>query len=547
MARALIVADLPGVGGVDALDDLFLRSIGYRQATRRMAEEVNTVSRQLINSGFDSVRVVDTFQFNLPFGALSPKNLLPGVELRNNPDLYSATILEGVDAVACLGMHAPAGGPGFAAHTLDLHSAWVCEGRSLSEAEILLALCFEKSIPILFVSGDDVLREQLSPDVPYVQVKKSLGYNQSMSDSTGAVLSRLGAASGNTPKLVPAFIPSLTLFFKSKWQADLAASESLKRTGDCSLQIEGRSFRDRYDSANRISEKSRYLVRQAFRGNPGQTNYNQDLRAELQRKFIRRTHTLAISFAEKSLVGFLRTSDTDRLEHLTLRGLILHMLSSYCPNFFLEMKLGVIFKETVSRLRSIPGGVSLNPGTSASHLEAAYVLSEHGLPVASFSRSIWACYIFFLKFVSPLDAWLTYEFLGKVGMKLSAPVSPRAVRNSDREQDLYWLTHLFLLKTNYLTNLEGLGNLDLLSEREELLLAAPLALESSHLDLAAELVFCLKIAGEDSSLEYGMLLDMLALHQSEDGTLRYRKEDPVHTTGVALLAFAGATEEHGSL
>jgi uncharacterized protein DUF6895 len=86
------------------------------------------------------------------------------------------------------------------------------------------------------------------------------------------------------------------------------------------------------------------------------------------------------------------------------------------------------------------------------------------------------------------------------------------------------------------------------SRIEELFLATPFVAAHALLDLAAEICFCLEIAGEGRSPELRELLALLAAHQQPDGRVvepATRPRPPgdearldAHCTAAALLAFA---------
>ncbi len=68
-------------------------------------------------------------------------------------------------------------------------------------------------------------------------------------------------------------------------------------------------------------------------------------------------------------------------------------------------------------------------------------------------------------------------------------------------------------------------------------MATPWVVEQGHVDLAAEVAFCLQCAGEAGGGAHVSLLSLLLEHQQPDGAM-----EDAHATAGALLAFAGAEE-----
>lgn len=237
MRTALLIADLEGVAGVDTLEALAFGGIGHADARERMTQEVNAAIEGLLTQGFERVRVSDSHRSGS--GASNLLTLHPVAELRvADPDSYGGPLLDGVEAIACLGMHAAGGTAGFAAHTVEVHSAWLLQGRPISETEIAFWLAADLGIRAVFASGDDVLGGFVDTLAPYVVTKHSIGIDATTSTSA---LAAIRAAAASRPRSLPhAPDGPIRLRFKTP------------RTAAFDCEVPGESFTDRYLAALKI-------------------------------------------------------------------------------------------------------------------------------------------------------------------------------------------------------------------------------------------------------------------------------------------------------
>ncbi len=198
MKTALLIADLEGVAGVDRLEALAFGGAHHAEACARMTDEVNAAIAGLAGQGFTHVRVSDSHRSGSGAPNLAPGQLPDVAELRYvDPDMYGGALLDGVDAICCVGMHAAGGTPGFAAHTVELHAEWRVDGRRVSETELAIWLAAERGVPAIFASGDDVLGAAVAGLVPFVQTKIARGVGDARSAS--GVLAALTKAAGGKP------------------------------------------------------------------------------------------------------------------------------------------------------------------------------------------------------------------------------------------------------------------------------------------------------------------------------------------------------------
>ncbi|MBI3181552.1 MAG: M55 family metallopeptidase [Myxococcales bacterium] len=587
MRTALLIADLEGVAGVDRLEAVLAGSPLYPGACARLTEEVCSAARGLFAAGFERIRVSDSHRGGLDAPNILASSLPPGVELTFEPDAYGQRLFEDAQAVAMVGMHAPAGRPGFAAHTVSPHVGWYSGGRALSEAELVLAIAAELGIPSVFVSGDDTLRGHLGYRARFVCVKRAVTAREAKSiDPLRAERLILDAAS--CPPRPPTRPPNgpLVLRFKSRWQADRAARAGGHRAGEESVRIDAPTFRQRYLRALELIGATEAPLARALRGRPGIPAFREDAAALICRPLSRRDPLDFRHRARSALRAFLRATSGTATWQPSERALILHMLEAHAPPFFRAAQLGAHLRRAVRRLAQVPIDFppGIDPEEAMSRLDALYVLHERGAQAPSIGgetpnrpnpgrdqpdalrpsaeadilgvvspnirgkvRPEWLrrC-VADLAPQSPIDAWLLGELAHQLGIPARARLPDRALRGTSRLLDLYWLTHLFLLETRYLRLPLLPGKLE--SETEELMLACDWMVAERRVDLAAEAALCLQLAGEHRSPAHRSLLALISRHQAGSGSVSEPRRQgeamgerqDAHCTAVALLALAGA-------
>jgi D-amino peptidase len=539
--RALLVVDLEGVAGVDTPGALISGTPEYARARALLTAEVNAATEGLLAAGYQRVRVSDSHLSGSGEGTLLREALHPAAEPCFLPeDAYAPEVFADVRTVACVGMHAAAGSAGFGAHTVDLLGVWTCAGRALSEADLVLALAAELGVPALFVSGDDVLEAGLGERVGYVRTKVALSVTRASSRSPEEVLAELTRAAA-LPGRPVAPLPDapLVLTFKSGHQAALAAETGARRLDRYRVEVVGRSLRERYTRALRAASAAGTVLANAVRDRPGSPAFTADVTA-LFRLPGPPTHPPSprTQEADRALRAFLALTEGDEDETRALRALTLHMLEGHAPGAFARRGLEPTLEAAVAALAEVPLALppGLPPEVGMSRVDAWYVLRERGLPQASLEPRALRAWLEHLDGEGHgLYAWLLGEMAATCGLEVRLPIPERALRDVSRLVDLYWLTHLYLLDSRYLRT--PLADSRAAAWTEELLVATPWLVEQGHVDLAAEVAFCLQRAGEAGSGAHEALLALLAEHQRAEGDL-----GDAHATAGALLAFAGAEE-----
>ena len=178
--RVLVYHDMEGLAGQDDWQSfLFSHPEKYPAGQKLLAADINAVVDGLFTGGATQVDVVDAHGSGNPDPDLR-RDLLdprakqvfrdkafdPYVDL-TEPNVY--------DAVVAVAMHAKTGSHGFASHTITLGMDVLLNGKSITESEIVGYSWGQVGVPIIFVSGDDRLREDLKilPWVEFVVTKKA--------------------------------------------------------------------------------------------------------------------------------------------------------------------------------------------------------------------------------------------------------------------------------------------------------------------------------------------------------------------------------------
>ncbi|MBI4500951.1 MAG: M55 family metallopeptidase [Gemmatimonadetes bacterium] len=176
--KVLVLHDMEGLAGEDDWRE-FISSYPdlYAKGRQLLTDDVNAVIAGLVAGGATTIDVVDGHGSGNPQPDLLLDKLDRHAKMveRDKPfDPYVDLVAPGVyDAVALVGMHAKPGSKGFASHTATLGMELWMDGMSLSEPEINGYSWGRVNVPVIFVSGDDHLKEDLKtmPWIEYVVTK----------------------------------------------------------------------------------------------------------------------------------------------------------------------------------------------------------------------------------------------------------------------------------------------------------------------------------------------------------------------------------------
>jgi D-amino peptidase len=178
--RVLVYHDMEGLAGQDDWKTyLFSHPEKYPEGQKMLAADLNAVIDGLFAGGATQVDVVDAHGSGNPEPdvrrdlldqrakqVFRDKAFDPYVDL-TAPNTY--------DAVVAVAMHAKTGSRGFASHTITLGMDVLLNGQPITESEIVAYSWGRVGVPLIFVSGDDRLQNDLKnmPWLEFVVTKKA--------------------------------------------------------------------------------------------------------------------------------------------------------------------------------------------------------------------------------------------------------------------------------------------------------------------------------------------------------------------------------------
>jgi D-amino peptidase len=186
VTKILLIYDMEGVSGQNIMTSIDFPRPEYFEARELLTADINAVIEGLFAGGTDAVFVVDGHGSFNPEPDVILDKMDPRAHMifkKKKFDLYVDLFHENsYDAIVAVAMHSKTGGGGFAEHTINPGSAWILNGMSLTESEILAYSWGRIGVPVIFVSGDDKLAEELSwmDWIEYVTVKEAKGIDDAL-------------------------------------------------------------------------------------------------------------------------------------------------------------------------------------------------------------------------------------------------------------------------------------------------------------------------------------------------------------------------------
>jgi D-amino peptidase len=180
--KIFISSDIEGVSGVVNTTHTTPSGSDYNRARKLMTDEVNAAIRGAVSAGATEIIVNDSHG---PMTNLLIEDLVEDAELITGK-LKLLGMMEGIDktcnAALFLGYHARHNTPGVLAHTYSsmVISEVKINGKVVGEFEFNAMIARHFGVPVVFVSGDDILREQVrefDADVEALVVKKAVNRN----------------------------------------------------------------------------------------------------------------------------------------------------------------------------------------------------------------------------------------------------------------------------------------------------------------------------------------------------------------------------------
>jgi D-amino peptidase len=178
--RVLVYHDMEGLAGQDDWRTfLFSHPERYPEGQRMLAADLNAVIDGLFAGGATQVDVVDAHGSGNPDPDVRRELLDPRAKqvFRDKPfDPYVDITEPNVyDAIVAVAMHAKTGSHGFASHTITLGMDMLINDTPITESEIVAYSWGRVGVPLIFVSGDDRLQNDLRimPWLEFVVTKKA--------------------------------------------------------------------------------------------------------------------------------------------------------------------------------------------------------------------------------------------------------------------------------------------------------------------------------------------------------------------------------------
>jgi D-amino peptidase len=167
--RVLLVYDMEGVTAAAAPRDVQMGAPSYPATRESLTEDVNAAIRGLLEAGAAEVVLTDGHGSGNPEPDYLLDRLPMGARLerRDGPcDPFLDVVDRSFAAVVAVGMHGRGGGRGFLPHTFLGHTRWTMAGHELNESLIVAASAARFGVPLILVTGDDVLQQELAPELP---------------------------------------------------------------------------------------------------------------------------------------------------------------------------------------------------------------------------------------------------------------------------------------------------------------------------------------------------------------------------------------------
>ena len=224
--KVLLLYDMEGVTGATRPQDVSASSESYPATRESLTADVNAAIAGLLKAGATEVVITDGHGS----GSNAPDYILEKLpkgarfDLREVPyDPYIETMDKSFAAMVAIAMHGRAGGKAFLAHTYNGHTKWVMGGHDMNESMLVAASAARFDIPLILVTGDDVLQKEVaafSPATEYVVVKQAVSVESAQSrpreEVSGDIAAAAERALRNRSK-IKAWKPALASPFENRY------------------------------------------------------------------------------------------------------------------------------------------------------------------------------------------------------------------------------------------------------------------------------------------------------------------------------------------
>lgn len=216
--RVVVIYDMEGLIPVQTSRDCSFGSSTYAMARQSLTDEVNAAIRGLLNAGASEIVLTDGHGSGNPEPDYDVSQLPDGArfEIRDTPyDAYIDVFNNTTDAVVAIGMHAGAGSEGVISHTYYGHTRWVIGNEPINESMIVAASAARFGAPLILVTGDDVLRDQVAEfnrATRYVETKRAISRTRAEARPRQDVLAEIESAAAEALRnlsSIPSWSPQL--------------------------------------------------------------------------------------------------------------------------------------------------------------------------------------------------------------------------------------------------------------------------------------------------------------------------------------------------
>ncbi|MEO8449812.1 MAG: M55 family metallopeptidase, partial [Gemmatimonadota bacterium] len=171
--RVLLYYDMEGISGANRPTQVFFtHPKDYQPAREFLTGDVNAAIRGLVAGGAGEIVVTDAHGSGNPDPdiLLDKMDKRASFEWRDTPfDPYRDLPNGTYHAIVCIAMHARANTPGFMAHTYTIEPSFKVNGLDITETEIIAHFAAPYHVPVIMVSGDDVLEKQIAERFPLAE------------------------------------------------------------------------------------------------------------------------------------------------------------------------------------------------------------------------------------------------------------------------------------------------------------------------------------------------------------------------------------------
>lgn len=225
--KILISADIEGIAGVMRPEQCSPGHAEYQIARGLMEQEINAAIEGAFMGGATDVVVADS---HAQMTNLRAENIDARARLvQGKPRLLSmieGLEQDGFDGMMFIGFHSAAGEHGVLAHTINGRAFWrvTINGLVMGETDIYAAAGAEHGVPLLLVSGDDVLQSWIAehyPQTGYACVKRAIAHTAAESLSPHEAQNKIRKAA---QKALQEITATSTTRIAAPYQLELQAS-----------------------------------------------------------------------------------------------------------------------------------------------------------------------------------------------------------------------------------------------------------------------------------------------------------------------------------